>query len=126
MSRLRDELQRAQGEEIALRKEVLRLRDRSVVRRALVEAEQNLDKLRHSLAEEVSMVGKRTREVAAKDREIERLKAAVQREQVMRISAQRGLVAYMRERGLGDRIGYDPDQDASLAHLREEPTKAKR
>jgi hypothetical protein len=40
-----------------------------------------------------------------KEMELERLK---------RISAQRGLVNYMREHGLADRIGYDPDKDPAI------------
>jgi hypothetical protein len=45
------------------------------------------------------------------------LRAELEVEQIRRVSAQRGLVAYMKEHGLGDRIGYDPDQDESLNPL---------
>src|SRR5207237_5938373 len=36
------------------------------------------------------------------------------RERNQRVSAQRGLVAYMRKHGLAEQIGYDPDQDPEV------------
>jgi hypothetical protein len=126
MSRLRENLARAEHDVVMLTREVAKLRDRSAVRRALAEAEQQVDKLRHSLTEEVFAGKAKKTQIQALELAVRRGEMTIQVEQLKRVSAQRGLVAYMREHGLGDRIGYDPDQDASLAHLREEPAKAKR
>lgn len=43
--------------------------------------------------------------------QIRSLQQTISYERSMRVSAQRGLVSYMRNHGLGDRIGYDPDTD---------------
>jgi hypothetical protein len=47
-----------------------------------------------------------------KDVRIFMLEQEVQAERIQRVAAQRGLVRYMKEHGLGHRIGYDPDEDA--------------
>jgi hypothetical protein len=36
-----------------------------------------------------------------------------------RVSAQRGLVRYMRDHGEGHRIGYDPDHDPAVSAWQE-------
>jgi hypothetical protein len=48
------------------------------------------------------------------ERQLVMTRAEVATERMIRYHAQRGLVAYMREHGLGDRIGYDPDKDEAL------------
>lgn len=42
------------------------------------------------------------------------LEMQVEGERLTRVSAQRGLVAYMKEHDLGHRIGYDPDKDQAV------------
>jgi len=46
-----------------------------------------------------------------RDHQIRVLQETVKAEQIQRVAAQRGLVRYMKDHGLGDRIGYDPDTD---------------
>lgn len=42
------------------------------------------------------------------------LRDELNRERLSRVSAQRGLVAYMQRHDLGHRIGYDPDKDQAV------------
>lgn len=53
--------------------------------------------------------------IVALEMELDMMRRERDHERLMRVSAQRGLVRYMREHGLSDRIGYDPDQDPAVS-----------
>ena len=114
MSRLRERLDLLTNQNIKLLLELDKLRNRSAVRRALGQAEEQLVAVRQSLTTAQEEIAAHRLTIQRFELQVRRLEAEVRREQVQRVSAQRGLVAYMREHGLGDRIGYDPDQDPSL------------
>jgi hypothetical protein len=63
-------------------------------------------------------MGSQVRELKTRIKQLERqnqqLHNDLQVERLGRVSAQRGLVAYMEEHELGHRIGYDPDKDEAV------------
>src|SRR5260370_26118993 len=73
----------------------------------LLEAEQRVE------AREDALVKAETKIQELEDA-ITGLKAVVANERTRRVFAQRGLVNYMHEHGLGDRIGYDPDKEPEV------------
>ena len=82
---------------------------------------RQIARLQKHLEEAQTAIKALTDQLAGRGVEIHRLEsekrfleARLKQERNTRVYAQRGLVDYMREHGLGDRIGYDPDADPEV------------